>query len=51
MDGGYMFGIYMIGVNFSNPYKKIFDVVLTHVTYGPMLSKLNSTRIPLEKCT
>lgn len=51
VDGGYGYGFYMMGVNFSDTSKKIFDVTLTQATYTPIMKKINSTSIPLVKCT
>ena len=51
MEGGFMFGLFMMGVNLSSSTRKIFDIYLTQDYYGPMLSPINSTQLNLTQCT
>ena len=51
VEGGFMFGLFMLGVDLNNASRKIFDVSLTQNYYGPLLTKINSTQISLVQCT
>ena len=49
--GGFMFEIYMGGVNLSNSSFRAFDVNLYEATYTPYFKEVNRTSIPLSQCT
>ncbi len=50
-DGGFIFVVGVMGINLNNPMVKFFDVTLTQYFFGPLLTPINATNIPLEQCT
>jgi hypothetical protein len=50
-DGGFIFVLGIMGLNLNDPMVTYFDISLTQNYFGPLLTSINSTAIPLEQCT
>lgn len=50
-DGGFIFMLAVMGLNLNDPMISYFDISLTQNYFGPLLTPINSTIIPLEQCT
>lgn len=48
--GGFGLLIGVLGFNLNDPAVKYFDISLTQSFYGPLLTPINSTTVPLEQC-
>jgi hypothetical protein len=47
-QGGFIFMVALLGLNLNNPAISFFDITLTQSYYGPLLTPINSTSVPLE---
>ena len=50
-EGGFMFGIYLFGLNLNDPNITYFNIELRQQHMVPILSPINSTVVPLVACT
>ena len=50
-EGGFMFSIYLFGVDLSSTTNRMFDVAVNWQLYVPLMSMVNQTTLTMVPCT
>lgn len=50
-EGGFMFGVFINGLNLSQPTGRLFDITLQQMYYSTGYVLASTTQVPLVQCS